>query len=265
MCRLLGYLGPTIQLEKILCKPQHSLIVQSYRPQEMAEALLNADGYGIGWYHPTQSYEPFTYRNVLPIWNDLNLESLGRYIESDRILAYVRSATPGQGVTLANCQPFRHGNLLFTHNGYIQEFRQTLYRPMRNQLSDAIYQSIDGNTDSEHLFALFLNQLGELSRDQAPLDQALSKTFEQLKHLAEPDQIRILANVIVTDGQEMVASRWTHAGNAPTLYWLQNPPEFPNAVILASETLFPGDWQLCPEQTLIHVKPDGSVHFQPLP
>lgn len=48
MCRLLGYLGEPILLESILTQPKHSLIVQSYQPQEMQESLLNADGFGLG-------------------------------------------------------------------------------------------------------------------------------------------------------------------------------------------------------------------------
>jgi glutamine amidotransferase len=44
MCRLLGYIGEPIILEDILLKPAHSLLVQSYQPRELREALLNADG-----------------------------------------------------------------------------------------------------------------------------------------------------------------------------------------------------------------------------
>lgn len=47
MCRLLGYLGSSIQLDRILIKPEHSLVVQSYKPQEMTAGLLNADGFGL--------------------------------------------------------------------------------------------------------------------------------------------------------------------------------------------------------------------------
>jgi predicted glutamine amidotransferase len=104
MCRLLAYLGQPIQLEKILLEPEHSLVVQSYQPQEMTAGLLNADGFGIGWYHPTQETKPFTYRNILPMWNDVNLPNLSRYIESGCVLSNVRSATPGLAVDLSNCQ-----------------------------------------------------------------------------------------------------------------------------------------------------------------
>jgi glutamine amidotransferase len=146
MCRLLGYLGLPLTLDRLLYKPEHSLISQSYQPREMTSGLLNADGFGAGWYHPQRESEPFTYKNTVPIWSDSNLPSLSRYVESGCVLAAVRSATAGQSVDLSNCQPFQHRLILGIHNGSIDNFRQTLYRPIRERLSDATYQSIDGNT-----------------------------------------------------------------------------------------------------------------------
>lgn len=89
MCRLLAYLGSPVSLEHLLYKPEHSLIVQSYQPREITSGVVNADGFGVGWYHIQKDIEPFTYKNTLSIWNDINLVSLNRYIESKCVLAYV--------------------------------------------------------------------------------------------------------------------------------------------------------------------------------
>lgn len=94
MCRLLAYLGSPISLEYLLYKPEHSLIVQSYQPREMISGVVNADSFGVGWYHDQKDTDPFIYKNTLPIWNDINLPNLSRYVESKCVLAYVRSATP---------------------------------------------------------------------------------------------------------------------------------------------------------------------------
>lgn len=262
MCRLLGYLGLPIQLDKILSQPEHSLIVQSYEPREMQEAILNADGFGIGWYHSQQQTEPYLYKGTQPIWNDSNLSSLSRYIESGRILGYVRSATPGQVVTLSNCQPFQDQQLLFTHNGYIDKFRQTLHRPIRQRLQDEIYSKIEGTTDSEHLFALFLNELTTASTPC--LVEALRQTLETVETLAKKYQVKALVNIILSDGHQMVASRFVVGGLAPTLYWLKDDSRFPESVIIASEPLFNADWQPCPEQTIIHVGEDRDLHLEKL-
>ena len=41
--------------------PEHSLIVQSYKPREMISGTVNADGFGIGWYHLHIDKYPVTY------------------------------------------------------------------------------------------------------------------------------------------------------------------------------------------------------------
>lgn len=252
MCRLLGYLGPPILLDTLLCKPEHSLIVQSYQPREMTSGLLNADGFGIGWYHAQRETDPFTYKNLLPIWSDINLPNLSRYIESGCVLANVRSATSGLAVDLSNCQPFRAGRLLFTHNGFIQNFRQTLYREMRDRLNDSAYQAIHGTTDSEHIFATVINEL-QVS-PEVPLEKALHATLITLAELAESQQITISANIILSDGHSLVTSRFAHRTPNPTLYWLRDDLTFPDAVLIASEPLFPGNWIALPENSILSVK-----------
>lgn len=247
MCRLLGYLGPAIQLDKLLYKPEHSLIVQSYQPREMTSGVVNADGFGVGWYHPQREAYPYTYRNLLPIWSDLNLPQLSRYVESSCVLSYVRSATAGQAVDMSNCQPFTHENLLFIHNGAINNFRQSLYRPIRDSLDDDTYQGIDGTTDSEHIFALLLDEL----KVNDSLEKAVANVLMQLKKLAA--DLSFSANLVVSNGKQIVASRYAHNTSSPTLYWLRDDPIYPDAVIVASEPLFDGNWNSFPERTVISV------------
>jgi glutamine amidotransferase len=264
MCRLLGYLGLPVQLDRLLYQPVHSLIVQSYQPREMTAGLLNADGFGIGWYHSHQDTEPFAYKNVLPIWNDSNLPTLSRYIESGCFVANVRSATPGQAIDLSNCQPFQQGHLLAIHNGYIENFHQTFYRPIRDQLHNDVYQAIRGSTDSEHIVALLANQC--LTMPDLPLDQALAKTLYTLVELSANYGAGVSANLIISDGRQLIASRFACRGDhstvpAPSLYWLQDDPQFPSAVVIASEPLFEGNWQAFSEHSILRVDADRTLHF----
>ena len=257
MCRLLGYLGSSIQLDRILIEPKHSLIVQSYQPQEMTAGLLNADGFGFGWYDTQESSLPYIYRNVLPIWNDANLPPLARYIQSRSVLGYVRSATSNLSVDLINCQPFAHQNLLFIHNGYIDDFRETLYRPIRNNLEDFAYQHIEGTTDSEHIFALIIN---ELKKDaHITLQQALSNTIARLANLAQPNEIKLSANIVLSNGKEMAACRYSNREVSPTLYYLEDKA-YTDAVIIVSEPIFEGNWVSCPEQSIIGVRANLEVN-----
>lgn len=265
MCRLLGYLGPSILLDYLLYKPEHSLIVQSYQPQEMTAGLLNADGFGIGWYHPQRETDPFTYKNILPIWNDINLPQLSRYIESGCIIANVRSATPGQAVDLNNCQPFQAGKILGIHNGYIENFRFSIYKKMRSLLNEKAYQLINGTTDSEHIFALVINELVENQTNQKhSLFSATRTALNILADLAASHQIAISANLILTDGHQLIATRFAVDTAIPSLYWLRDETTLPSAALIASEPIFPGNWNRCPENSLITIGENLELNIYPL-
>lgn len=259
MCRLLGYLGSPLALERLLYQPEHSLVVQSYQPREMTAGLMNADGFGVGWYRDRPQLEAFSYRSVLPIWNDVNLPGLSRYVESRCVLACVRSATPGLGLDISNCQPFQQENILGVHNGFIQNFRQTLYRPIRDRLHDSLYQAIQGTTDSEHLFALVLHEWQ--NQPDLGLGKALHHALEQLSAWTKADKVTVSANLIMSDGEQLVACRFAANTAAPSLYYLSDDPQLPQAVLIASEPLFPGNWQPCPENSILNVGADLDLHL----
>lgn len=245
MCRLLGYVGVPITLEKLMAEPPHSLIVQSYQPREMTAGLLNADGFGIAWYDRARSEEPFVYRSELPIWNDLNLPSLQRYVLSDCFIACIRSATPGQGIGLQNCPPYTYGRFSFIHNGFIEDFRKTLYRPLRSLLEDEFYHLIYGSTDSEHIFALLM----QFYQKEKELVCALHQTLSLILNLAASHGVRSALNIVISDGYSLVASRWASDYPVPSLYVLEKP----DSCIVASEPLWENDrWQaIAPNSTIV--------------
>ncbi len=258
MCRLLGYLGQPVQLEPLIYHSSHSLIEQSYDPREMTAGTMNADGFGVGWYHPTRHDAPYTYRNTIPVWNDVNLPSLSRYAESGCVLANVRSATAGLATDLSNCQPFVHSDLLGMHNGFIDKFKQTLYRPIRDRLSDTAYQAIQGLTDSEHIFALLIDE----QQTSATLSDALHHTLKIVTELADEHQTTFSGNLIISDGRQLVASRFAHGVKVPTLYYLQNDSTFPDSVLIASEPLFEGNWKALNDRSLLTVDHDLKLEVR---
>lgn len=255
MCRLLAYLGAPIPLENLILKPEHSLVTQSYQPRELQIALLNADGFGMGWHHPDDmAAEPYIYRNVLPIWNDANLPHLCRYIQARSFVANIRSATPGLPLDFSNCQPFRHGQILFVHNGWIDQFRQTLYRPIRDLIGDVAYQNIYGLTDSEHIFALITHLL-ELD-PQLDLLGALEQAIDMIQTLANKHGVRLSGVIVMGDGQRLVAARFDNQAQAPSFYLLRQS----QGVILASEPLFEGPWEPIAQAHSLTV---AATDFQP--
>jgi ergothioneine biosynthesis protein EgtC len=264
MCRLLAYQGIPQSLDRLIAKPEHSLIVQSYQPREMTAGVINADGFGIGWYDLDRSEHsaPFIYKHTQPIWTDTNLPDLSRYVETGCMLSYVRAATPGQSVSMSNCQPFRDGKLLFIHNGFIDNFRGGLYKQIRDKLHHHIYQSIDGTTDSEHIFALFSNLLH--THPELSLEVALQRTLQILRDLVETERTTISANIVISDGDRLIASRFAHRATVPSLYWIKDSSDYPDSVILASEPIFAGNWQTCPMQSIITVSKNLQIEILPI-
>jgi len=66
--------------------------------------------------------------------------------------------------------------------------------------------------------------------------------------------------MLVSDGHRLV-SRFASGTLAPSLYW-QDDPAFPEAVIIAS--LFDGNWNRFPEQSILSVGEDLDIQIYQL-
>ena len=120
MCRWAGYIGAPIYLSDFLSAPEHSLVEQS-RAADDGEASLNGDGFGIAWYG--NRTEPGLYKDVHPVWSDVNLRSVANQVQSHLFLAHVRAST-GTAISRNNSHPFVVDNWSFMHNGLIGGFEQ---------------------------------------------------------------------------------------------------------------------------------------------
>jgi len=99
------------------------------------------------------------------------------------------------------------------HNGQLGGFG-TLRRDLLSRLTDLSFDRVRGRTDSECLFALLLDRLGQVGA-QASADEladALVETFREALQVAqergqghEPSYL----NVAVTNGTHAVATRFT--------------------------------------------------------
>ncbi len=94
------------------------------------------------------------------------------------------------------------------------------------------------------------------------MEQALQTSLLTLDELAKSHQVSASANLIVSDGHRLVASRFaSNTTSAPSLYWLRDDPTFPEAVIIASEPLFDGNWNRFPEQSILSVGEDLDIQI----
>jgi glutamine amidotransferase len=249
MCRLAAYLGKEITLSVFLQEHEHSLIQQSWAPKEMQGGTLNADGYGVSWL--SNENKPCTYKNVLPIWSDTNLDSLGRSLASQLWLANVRSATIGQGISEANTQPFSKDNLIFTHNGSMKPFNSEIKARFLDILPATISADINGDSDSLHLFALL--KLHLLKQDS--LANAIIGMLDDLKIICN-ETVAALLNIIISDGDMLYACRHALNGNCPSLYYLLKQ----DGIWIASEPLSQKDaWTTIPNHKFIIFNHTGVV------
>ena len=283
MCRFVAYLGKPLAIDEILYKPANSLIKQSIHARETDEPL-NGDGFGLGWYAHEIDYTPALYTSILPAWNDRNLIYITPKIRTNCVMAHVRAASMG-GVSVLNCHPFHFKRLLCMHNGSIGGF-QKIKRYLRRELSDDIYDWIKGQTDSEHLFALFLEifEKHQFQHTTEGLAAALKATFKRIHELQlehgctdEPSYL----NVVITDGLNLVASRYTSpdATIYPTLYYsmgsqfesrngvchMHPPIDNENeAVLVVSERLtsYSAEWHEIPRDHILLVHQDLAVDLQ---
>jgi glutamine amidotransferase len=262
MCRMTAYLGgPEATLSSLVLEPEHSLLVQSYAPKEMMSGVVNADGFGVGWYAPWSGDEPAVYRSDGPLWSDRSFASIAPKIRARTILAAVRSATPGLPVEESGTPPFASGPFMFAHNGAIEDFRRTAMRPLRDALSEASYAELLGTTDSETVFAGLLDRL---RRNFGDLAEATTQTIHHVSAVCAKLGVRATLNLAVTDGRWMTFARYSTEGPSNSLYFVEEGEAFPGAVVVASERL-DGDpgWREVPDRHLLVVD-KGGASLRPL-
>jgi ergothioneine biosynthesis protein EgtC len=287
MCRFITYAGAPILLADLLYRPVNSLIMQSYHARERAEPL-NGDGFGVGWYVPEIDPSPCVQRSVSPAWSNQNLQNLAAKTRATCSFAHVRAASPGMAVTDANVHPFAYDRFMWMHNGAVSGFHK-IKRPLRESLKDEFYDMIQGTTDSEHAFAVFLNNLrtpfGETSDEE--MRRSLIETIARLNEWTQSAGVSESSfyNFAVTDGRSTVVSRYASGasvkGNSLHYSRGQRFECLPNgvcdmhsvastqraaAVIVASEKLTddPTDWEDVPDNHTVTVLPDSSVRIEPI-
>jgi predicted glutamine amidotransferase len=187
------------------------------------------------------------------------------------------------GVSMTNCHPFCSGRFSFMHNGSIAGF-QKVRRALLASLTDESFPVVRGSTDSELMFALFLDHHRRLAaRDAADaLAVALDATIRHVLAALDREGVRepSFLNMAVSDGRRAAVSRFTSGppDEAATLYihegkqyvcedgvcHMVSPDVGRGAVLVCSEPLSedPG-WDPVPANHLVVVRDDRSVSVRP--
>ncbi|MGH3492180.1 MAG: ergothioneine biosynthesis protein EgtC [Sciscionella sp.] len=239
MCRHLAYLGVERSLAEVVIEPPHSLLRQSYAPQDMrSDARMNADGFGIGWY---VGGAPSRYRRACPMWTDASLADVCRSVRATAALAAVRSATIGMPVVETACAPFTDGAWLFSHNGVLVGWPRAA-ASMAERLPASDLLALEAPTDSALLWALLRADL-RAGRDPAAALARLVRTAD-----AAAPKSRL--NLLLTDGSTIYATAWRHS-----LWWCARP----DSVTVASEPCDrDGRWTEVPQRHLLVASESGT-------
>ena len=215
MCRHLGWLGADVTVSSLVLDPPHGLQVQSYAPRRQKYGLMNADGWGVGFFDEAV---PRRWRSPAPLWGDLSFDSVAPALHSHCVVAAVRSATVGMPIEVSATAPFTDGHWLLSHNGVVD--RAVL--PLRS--------SAESVCDS----AILAANIFERGLD------ALDDTIAEIG-TADPGA---RLNVLAANGSRLLATTW-----GDTLSILRRD----DGVVLASEPYDDSDWEEVPDRHLVEV------------
>jgi gamma-glutamyl hercynylcysteine S-oxide hydrolase len=217
MCRHLGWLGEPRSVASLVLDPPYGLLVQSYSPRRQKHGLMNADGWGIGFFD--EDGEPRRWRSAAPLWGDASFASVAPALRSGCLVAAVRSASVGMPIEASASAPFTDGRWLLSHNGLVD--RAVLP-------ASAVAESTN---DSALLAALIF-------------ERGLDVLGDTIVEVATTDPNARL-NILAGNGSELRATTW-----GDTLFMRRDA----DGVVLASEPIDDDeDWQEIPDRHLVTV------------
>jgi glutamine amidotransferase len=143
----------------------------------------------------------------------LTLTQLAGAVDSEALLVHARYATVG-GQKDENTHPFRFRRWLFAHDGTVEAFPEVKNR-LVGKLPEFLRRNVEGDTDSEYAFMLFLkylrdgNQLDDLDAEARGVGHALALTARDLETWSrEAGATKPSAlNFVATNGRVLVACR----------------------------------------------------------
>jgi glutamine amidotransferase len=226
MCRHLGWLGQPVSLASLVLEQPYGLVVQSYSPRRQKHGVVNADGWGAGFF---DEGVPRRWRSAAPLWGDASFASVAPAIRSGCVVAAVRSATIGMPIEPSASAPFSDGEWLLSHNGVVD--RAVL------PLSSAAESVVDSALLAALIFDRGFDRLGETIVEVGAADP------------------NARLNIIGANGSRLLATTW-----GDTLSVLRRD----DGVVLASEP-YDDDprWQDVPDRHLVDVV-GTSIEIIPL-
>jgi len=197
-------------------------------------------------------------------------------VRSPLFFAHIRAST-GTAVQETNAHPFRYGRWLFMHNGLVRDYPK-VRRDLLLAIDPELVPAIEGSADSELLFYLALTY--GLENDPITALELMAGVVEEVgesRGVEYPLQMTVAA----TDGERIVAARYSSEGESRTLYFstgakalkarhpdiaeLQAVSDETRAVVSEPLGDLAGAWNPVPESSIGVVEPgrDELYRFTP--
>jgi glutamine amidotransferase len=220
MCRHLGWLGAPRAVSALMLDPPYGLLVQSYAPRRQKHGLMNADGWGVGFFDTGTARR---WRSAAPLWGDASFASVAPALRSGCVVGAVRSASIGMPIEPTASAPFTDGAWLLSHNGLVDRAVLPLSAHAESTVDSALLAAL--------IFDRGMDSLGDTVTEVAARDPGAR------------------LNILAANGSQMVATTW-----GDTLSVLCTD----DGVALASEP-YDDDprWEEIPDRHL--VRTDGSA------
>ena len=139
---------------------------------------------------------------------------LAGHVRSPLFFAHIRAAI-GSAVQQTNCHPFRHGNWLFMHNGFVSDLA-AIKRELVLAIDPSLYPEIKGQTDTELLFYLALTfGLEDDPPDAVARAIGLVEMIGKRRGVTYPFQ----GTIATTDGERLWAFRYSTEHKSRSLFF----------------------------------------------
>lgn len=262
MCRLVGIVASE-STEFGLCLKE--------APRSLARlSREHPDGWGIAIFERARAAWK-VHKGTEKAYEDTRFHEVAARSTGHVLVAHVRQKTVGP-TRLENTHPFHRDGWLFAHNGTVKAIDT-----VRAGASKARLSEIEGDTDSEILFAHFLTRLDEAGLTKLGDESARAGATRIIETAAKKlrDENVGAFNFLLSDGATTFAHRFGRS-----LFLLERGPNDPvrgtrdlgsgpsvativtkwtqrrHAVLVASERMTDEPWRELPEGTLLRVDRD---------
>jgi glutamine amidotransferase len=251
MCRLFGlYANEAVNVQ-----------FSFYEAKESIEKLSlgNPDGWGIAWYNGNEWH---LYKEPGPLYESYKAKGLIQNVRGIIIVSHVRLATSGRPKRrLENTHPWLYKGYVFAHNG-------TIDRNNVLELLSPEYLNLEGDTDSEALFHLIVQEAISSNDFMNGIRRVIAKINDKNVGYSS-------LNFVASDGRKLYALRYARSGlSYYTLYYLRRSREGlrleslskktaqlirmklvsgEKAIIVASEKLTEEPWKIIPNRYMLIV------------